>query len=304
MLAAVLLALAAAGTTSFQSQGQPPSVVVIVMDDVGQPERGLVPSLDRIASSGVEFQRFYSYPVCCTARLAMFSGRYPRREGIGNLELDAHSTTGKRLPLSLLSTFEVFKVEGYRTALFGKWHLGRAPLNGEMNQLTSGPFCQGIDTWRAGSPTGIQSGSGATGYYNWWRVEGGDAFLSGGYATDVQRDRFIDWWTTTPGPRYAWLAWSAAHNNDSGQLDLLYEPPPGDSPTGSVRGDYEQVVRYLDRQIDAVLDVVDLASTYVVILGDNGTPEDARPLGSDQWTHKFTTYEGGVRVPFVIAGPG
>lgn len=293
MLAQLALALCLAQT---------PDVLVIVLDDVGETERVLLPSLDAVAARGVTFQRFYSFPVCSPTRYAALAGRYPRREGIGDV-INAHnSATGASpapdrldvmLPESLKPT--------HKTGLFGKWHLGRASEGERVDLLDvteSGPFVSGFDYWRAGNPNSIaQPGSTKDGYYNWYRVDDGTVSrFHSTYATAAQRDAFVSWWTGTSGPRFAWLAFSAAHQP--------YDTPPGYAPASTTRGAYELVIEYLDDALTAVLGTVNLDTTFVFVFGDNGTPDDARPVGAPSGYWKGTCYEGGVNVPLLVSVPG
>jgi len=280
---------------------QTPNVLVILGDDLGWPERHLMPALDEIATRGVTFTRAYTFPVCSPTRYAALTGRYPRRAGIGDVVNAHNSASGASpapdrlavmLPEALKPTHE--------TLLVGKWHLGRASVGARTDLLAlteSGPFVSGFDSWLAGNPNSISQGPGSSGYYNWYRVD--DAQITQGatvYATHAQRDAFIGWWGSTPGPKLGWLAFNSAHQP--------FDPPPGRAPTGTVRGDYEQLVADLDDSLQAVLAAVDLSTTWVVYVGDNGTPDDARPAGTPSGYWKGTCYEGGVRVPLIVSGPG
>src|SRR5262245_50935081 len=285
-----LIALLALLLCSFQQ----PSVGVIVLDDLGWSEYPMLTSLDALAAEGVTFTRAYSFPVCTTTRLAMSGGLYPRRDGVGSVELVSDSGA-RTVPLSRLWMPELFKAHGFATGLIGKWHLGRAPLLDEMDSVTSGPYCQGWDVWRAAMPSAPATFGGAN-YYDWQRVDDGDAHPETYYAPWAQRDAFLDWWASTPGQKLGWLGFIAAHSP--------YDPPPGYRLQSTARANYEQVVLSLNGTLGTIFAALDLQTTYVVVVADNGTPEDARPAGALPGTHKGTTYQGGVRVPLVIAGPG
>jgi len=273
----------------------PPSVLLLIGDDIGWPEMPLMPNLRALAAQGMTFDRAYSMPLCTPSRMALLLGILPRVEGAGGNTYDPFDPTADRLPLQRTTMAELF-APTHATAIFGKWHLGRAPLGGELDQVQSGPYCQGFEVWRAGNPSALTVGLGGTGYKNWPRVDDGVMGLSSQYTTDAQRDAFVAWWSSTPGPKMAWLAWSAAH--------APYNRAPGMLLGSTTREKYEHVVEYLDDRLPDVLEFVDLATTYVVWVADNGTPPDARPIGTDDGIWKFTSYEGGVRVPIVIAGPG
>lgn len=280
---------------------QTPNVLVVVGDDLGWSERALMPSLDAIAQRGTTFTRFYTHPVCSPTRYAALYGELPRRAGIGDI-ISAHNSLNAPCPapdFRNVSLAEALKPT-HKTALFGKWHLGRASVGNRIDLLDvteSGPFVEGFDRWLAGNPNSIALGPGATGYQDWYRVDD-EAVTQNAttWATHAQRDAFVSWWTTTAGPKFAWLAFNAAH--------APYDSPPGSGPTGSVRGDYEQLIADLDASLAGCLAVVDWSTTIVVYLGDNGTPDDARPVGTPSGFWKGTTYEGGVKVPLIIAAPG
>src|SRR6185295_3022466 len=82
------------------------------------------PHIDRIARDGIRFTDAYvSGPYCSPTRAGLLTGRYPQRFGHEfNLIFPAHSDFG--LPLSETTMADHLKAAGYRTALFGKWHLG------------------------------------------------------------------------------------------------------------------------------------------------------------------------------------
>jgi arylsulfatase A-like enzyme len=288
ILAALLLALA-------QEQ---PSVLVVVADDVGWPEWEHMPALRALAAGGVTFTRAYAQPVCSITRVSLMYGRYPRRFGIGNL-LDASTGVGPRIPQEEVSLAELFGAT-HESGIFGKVHLGRADLAGQLNMQVSQPWCDGWQTGRA-IQYGLQS------YYSWSRCDNGALSTSTVYAVDAQRAQAAAYWNNRPGPKLVWLGWSAAHVAGGGNG---YQPPPGLSYTGTDRGDYLQIVGYMDQQLAAVLAVVDPDNTIVVWCADNGTPDDQdpadgpQPLGTPAGIWKGTTREGGVRVPLVIAGPG
>lgn len=283
LLAPLILALAC-------SQA-PPKAVLIICDDLGKDALHLMPSVCELAGQGMVFNRAYSWPTCSPTRLATWFGQYPRRAGIGDLSLDAGQATGQdRLPLDLVAISKVIRP----TDLIGKWHLGRAPLFGEMNQVPSGPFAHGVRHWLAGSPSAPNAGVGATGHYDWSEVNDGDLVNNFTvYTTDAQRDAFLGLY---PMPRLCVLAWSAPH--------APFDAPPGVTPAATNRGRYEQAVVYLDEAIDDCLKTVDLGTDFVVFMSDNGTPFDAAPVPGFDSYWKGSVFEGGINVPLIVAGPG
>ena len=109
-----------------------PNVVIIFTDDQGYQDVGCygaegfeTPHLDQLAQEGIRFTDFYvAQPVCSASRTALLTGCYPNRVGIhgalgpgSDIGLDTAETT----------LADMFKEQGYATAIFGKWHLGHQP---------------------------------------------------------------------------------------------------------------------------------------------------------------------------------
>ena len=110
---------------------RPPNVVIIFCDDLGYGDLGCygsnirTPNLDRMAAEGMRFTHFYSAnPVCSPSRASLMTGRYPTRVGVPRV-LNAKDTTG--LPDSEVTMAQVLKAGNYRTMCIGKWHLGHLP---------------------------------------------------------------------------------------------------------------------------------------------------------------------------------
>jgi arylsulfatase A len=108
----------------------PPNVVVIFCDDMGYGDihcfgsMNPTPNLDRMAAEGTRFTNFYvGQPICTASRAALMTGCYPNRVGLlGALGPAAKIGINDRE----LTMAQMFKSRGYATAIFGKWHLGRA----------------------------------------------------------------------------------------------------------------------------------------------------------------------------------
>jgi arylsulfatase A-like enzyme len=127
------------------------------------------------------------------------------------------------------------------------------------------------------------------------------------YATTAEVDeavRFVRRARNAGRPYFLWLALSAPH--------APYEKPPNNlhardalPQTGATRrAYYEAMIEALDTELGRLLREVSLADTTVIFVGDNGTPAEvtAAPYSTKQ--AKGTPYEGGVRVPLLVAGAG
>ena len=143
-------------TSSYKKRVEPkrlpadaPNILIILIDDVGN---GLpstyggevhTPTLDRIAGSGISYNRFHTTAMCSPTRAALLTGRNHTRVGNGQIAAIANDFDGFSgiIPKSSATMAEVLKAYGYNTAAFGKWH------NTPEDQITSkGPF----DYWPTG----------------------------------------------------------------------------------------------------------------------------------------------------------
>ncbi|MEM7659446.1 MAG: sulfatase-like hydrolase/transferase, partial [Bacteroidota bacterium] len=107
----------------------PPNVILIFADDLGYGDLSCyghptiqTPRLDQMAQEGLRLTSFYTAaPVCTPSRAGLLTGRYPIRFGVpGNFGPDSEGG----MPATEITIAEALKEQGYRTACFGKWHLG------------------------------------------------------------------------------------------------------------------------------------------------------------------------------------
>jgi arylsulfatase A-like enzyme len=124
-------AAGAAAAPFLKSATNPPNIIFIYADDLGYGDLGCygsslkTPNLDALAKEGALFRQFYSAsPVCSPSRAALLTGRYPVRTGVPNV-LQPSDTTG--LDETETTMAQMLKGAGYRTAIYGKWHLGSQP---------------------------------------------------------------------------------------------------------------------------------------------------------------------------------
>lgn len=309
MFAALLLALL--------PQAQPPSFVKIVLDDFGWDllNPSAAPELDALAQTGLRFRQFYTQSTCSTTRYQMDFGRWawtqgtlvptlvppsttvlaPANGGIGDLPFNASGSGSERIPLDAYSIFEALACT-HRVNLVGKWHLGRAPLLGEMNQVPSGPYCQGVESWRAGSDTVI--GTGGLGYYQHQTVYDGDRFVSTVYATDEQADEALSrfgFLQASGEPFFLEIGFSAPHQ----PWDV---PPEGGTVTND-RDRLELVTQHLSKRLAEVFAAIG-PDVYVVLMSDNGTDDIGRPPLAPSGRWKGSPYQGGINSPMIWWGPG
>jgi arylsulfatase A-like enzyme len=193
---------------------------------------------------------------------------------------------------------------GYKAAAVGKWHLADDD-NGGLNH----PGVVGFDYY-----AGDLSGGGVESYYAWSKVINGE-MTDGqtGYATSSVVDDAISWIGDNDDeqPWLMWVAFNAPHTPfEAPPADLLSAETAAALAKAGSDADahlvYSSMIEAMDTEIGRLLGAVDeeeLANTYVIFLGDNGTPTEVTLAPFDQGRSKGTVYQGGVNVPFMVNGP-
>lgn len=295
LIAAIALLFLAA---TARAQTQPPSVVVFVLDDVGHEDMAIVDqklgaafSLTDVKNlAGRHYVRAYSTPSCSPSRYEIMTGLYQHRDFVGTALCVSCPMRGIGPERTTLP--ELLAVEGFATGLFGKAHY--AGGEGTL-QFAAGPV-HGFERWGAGMPANIAS------HYNWLRIDDATPTQETEYSTKAVFDSFREWWTGTEGPKFAVVSPSAPHEP--------FEPPPASMlPPGwvlenSPRGHFEAALAVVDQQIIQTAAFLDLTNTYIFVVSDNGSPVQAPPPNGREAGYKLTVFEGGIRTPLYVFGPG
>ncbi len=205
-----------------------PNVLFFLVDDMGWTDAGCygssfyeTPNIDRFAGEGIRFTNAYAAcHVCSPTRASIMTGKYPatlhltdwlpgRRNFPSQRLLNAD--INQNLPFEEKTIAEILKDEGYRTAIFGKWHLGEAP---------SGPLRHGFDihipkNWNKCCPN--------LGYYYPFGLAGLEG-VEGDYLTDRLTDEALKYMEENKdSPFFLYLAHFAVHDPIEGRPDLVEE---------------------------------------------------------------------------------
>jgi arylsulfatase B len=296
-LAKLVASLVLAAVTT----AQVPNVLLVVADDLGVDYVGcyglgsdpaLTPYIDAFAATGVRFLNAQACPLCSPSRASMLTGRHGFRTGVGAPV--GGSTAG--LASSEIILPEVLATGGIQTALFGKWHLGE-----DLDWQT--PTDAGFGTF-----VGSLGGSLAPGYFNWQKVDGGPATACTTYATTDTVDEALAFIATAPEPWFVMVSFNAGHTP-------FHVPPSSLLSAATSAGltaaspdidKFKAMIEAMDKEFDRLLTSIPaatFANTNVVFMGDNGTLDSVvqPPFLSAQ--NKGTVYQGGIRVPLIVAGP-
>ncbi len=291
-----------ASTALFASTKRRPNIIFILTDDQGYGDLGChgnphlkTPNLDRLHRESTRFTHFHSSPLCSPTRASLMTGRYSYRTGI----VDTWVGLAQMRPTEV-TLAEVLRNAGYRTGLFGKWHLGD---NYPMRATDQGFEETLVHT--DGAIGGIADPAPNT-YFDPVLFRNGRVAKTAGYCTDVffrEGMRFIE-----------------KHRNDPFFLYLPTNVPHGplqvaDSYTEPYRklGLPDEAARIygmianLDENVGWLLGLLTQMSleqnTIVLFMSDNGL------IGLDRFNaglrdQKESVYDGGIRVPFFMRWPG
>lgn len=292
-------------------QSTAPNILLIIADDVGiekigaygaHPEAPPTPFIDGLAAEGLRFERAWSAPVCSPTRSTIFTGQHAFRHGLGKAinDLEDTSVLPDGVP-SLPAILEAQRPE-YTSALVGKWHLSSTVTRGIAD-----PLHRGFDHHR-GAPANLRATGAIDGlpqdFFDFEKATDGVMGRRVAYATTDEVDDALDYIATLPEPWFIVLAFHAPHKP--------FHAPPGTRPPG-LPGPFgggwtnptmhDAMLTYLDQELGRVLPATS-AEDVVVFLGDNGTPQLAGVSTDQPLQLKGTVYEGGVRVPLILRGPG
>ena len=204
------LSLVVACAHASSAQVRQPNIVMIVGDDMGYADIGVhgskdipTPNIDALARGGVRFTDAYvTGPHCSPTRAGLLTGRYQQRFGHEvNMGADAGPNGG--LPPSETTMADRLKAAGYRTALFGKWHLGSAahlhPMSRGFDEFYG--FLGGDHSYFESTPNGANP-----------LYDGRKRVEASGYLTDVLTDRAVAFIKREKSrPFFLYLAYNAVH---------------------------------------------------------------------------------------------
>lgn len=318
---AALAATLAPLQAQVQAQAKKPlNFVFILADDLGWTDLSCygsdlneTPNLDRLAKDGVRFTDAYAAcPVCSPTRASIMTGKYPARLHLTNYLPGAHPvpyskligvTPVQQLPLEETTIAEALHSRGYISGSVGKWHLGGKGFSPEQQGF------EGSFSFAAGAVRGF--------FYPDWRgadppVEGKD----GEYITDRLTEEAVKFLRSSHDrPFFLYLPHFAPHLPIEAKAETIEKYRKKLKP-GLRHQDagYAAMIDSLDESVGKILRTLDelklTDNTVVIFTSDNGgltAPEwKLKPVTSNAPLRegKGHVYEGGIRVPLIVRGPG
>ncbi|HJZ56855.1 MAG TPA: arylsulfatase [Gemmataceae bacterium] len=314
--------LAALGQTRGADAPRPPNVLVVITDDQGFGDLGChgnpvikTPNLDAFARQSVWLKNFYVCPVCSPTRSGLLTGRYNYRTGIVDTALGRSMMRPDEVTLA-----QMLAGAGYRTGLFGKWHLGdNYPLRPEDRGFQETLWLQGGGLAQPSDPPAQDPKSA---YFDPILKKNGKEVKTKGYCTDVITDAAREFITAESArPFFAYVAFNAPHSPFQvpesfaapyKKLDLSADgfpkvgqpwatPKLNTEDIANAYGMIENIDTNFARLLQALAEKGLTENTIVIFLTDNG-PGGVR-FNSGLRNRKGSVYEGGFRVPCYIRWP-
>ncbi len=318
-VATVFLASVYLGTflVSNESYAEKPNIVVIMADDLGYGDlqcyghpRVKTPNIDQLARDGVRFTQHYANgPECSPTRTAFLTGKYQQFAGglecaigtgnVGRYD-DAIRLANQHdlgLPADQTVLPNLVTQQGYRSAVFGKWHLGYEP---KFNPKTHG--------WH--EFFGYLGGN--VHYFNHRETSDLHVLFSDdlpiyrdGYMTDLITESSVKFIEKTKEPYLLFISHESPHFPFQGPSDTA-KNVTSENWMDLDQDAYVAMIESLDSSVGQIVNAVEQAgqrdNTAIIFVSDNGGFANAANMGSLRGA-KSMTFEGGIRVPLIISWP-
>jgi arylsulfatase A-like enzyme len=279
---------------------QSPSIIIVITDDQGYGDLAChtnphirTPNLDRLAEESLEHTHFYVSPVCAPTRASLMTGRYNYRTGVVDTYLGRAMMYPEEITLA-----ELLSSAGYKTGIFGKWHLGdNYPLRAMDQGFHESLVHRGGGIGQPSDPPGNR-------YFNPILMRNGADVSSEGYCTDIffrAAEAFIKKYQDRPF--FAYIATNAPHTplQVSETLVRPYLEVGLDETTARVYG----MITNIDENMGKLMARLDgwglRENTILIFMTDNGHQQARYSAGLRG--RKASVFEGGVRVPFFVRWP-
>ena len=285
-----------------------PNVILVITDDQGYGDIGChgnpvlrTPHLDRMAGESLQLDDHHHDPLCSPSRAALLTGQYASRNGVW------HVIAGRHLLDPAARTMgDIFRQNGYRTAMYGKWHLG--------DNYPFAPRFRGFDEslCHRGGGIGELPDYWGNSYIDDCYFLNGEPLRGRGYCTDVFFDRALSFIARAADqPFFIYLATNAMHAPHI--VPEACAQPYLEAGVAANRANFYGMIANFDENMGrlfASLSELDLdQNTIVIFTSDHGTAAGYDPESGDGYNaglrgKKGSVYEGGHRVSCFLRWPG
>jgi arylsulfatase A-like enzyme len=278
-----------------------PNIIVILTDDQGYGDLSAhgnpvlrTPHLDALYAQSVRFSDFMVSPTCSPTRAALLTGKHEFRSGV------THTISEReRLDFGATTLAKVVQKAGYRTGIFGKWHLGDEDAYLPNQRGFDEVFIHGAGGIGQSYPGSCGDAPGNT-YFDptiWHR----DRFVkTAGYCTDVffrQARTWISESARAAQPFFCWIATNAPHSP--------YNARPEDRARYAGKGlteaeeNFFGMIHNIDENVGALIAQLDASglsqNTLVIFLSDNGGTAGTKVYNAGMRGSKLSPWHGGTR---------
>ena len=305
LLALVILTT---GSTRFmereEHKAEKPNVIIIMTDDQGYGDLGLhghptlrTPNLDKLGKESAKLTNFHVTPMCTPTRSQLLTGRHALSNG-AHMVCSGYTFIREDIP----TMADYFKADGYRTGLFGKWHLG--------DNYPYRPQDRGFEE------TVIHKGWGITCSSDHWNNDyfddhywnNGELKQYKGYCTDIWFSEAMKWMKERKesGERFLTLI---PTNAPHGPLYLpeKYRETYLDMGLNRHLASYFGMIENLDDNVGRLEEFLKSTglrkNTILIFMTDNGNASSHQYYNAGLRDGKESLYEGGHRVPFFLRWP-
>ena len=330
-----ILAFNAKSDAAESRQAARMNIVMIFIDDMGWGDfscfgnsAAKTPNIDRLAAEGIRFEQFYvNAPICSPSRCALTTGQYPQRWQItsflNNRVDNEHRGVANWLDPKAPTLARILRENGYATGHFGKWHLGGQRDVSDAPPISEYGFDESLTNFEGMGakllPMTLKPGDVSPGRI--WD----DAERLGGPVIWMQRSEITGGFVNAAIPfikRACGLNFQSYGESGSSVAQRRpffiniwpddvhgpFWPPVSSWGDGSKRRLYLSVLEAMDRQLGTLFDFIRETpelrdNTLILVCSDNGPDVGAGNAGPFRGS-KATLYEGGVRSPLIVWGPG
>jgi len=306
----LLLMSGLASAQNSNRTGGAPNVVIVLTDDQGYGDMAChgnpwikTPTLDKLHAQSIRFTNFHSGTTCAPTRASLMTGQNSNKVGVW------HTIIGREyLRAGEPTLADLFKAGGYKTAIFGKWHLG--------DNYPFRPQDRGFDEVL------VHGGGGVTQTPDYWNNDyfNDTYFHNGkpkkyeGYCTDVwfrEAIKFVD--KNKKQPFLCYISLNAPHSPYF--VDPKYSKPYANNPK-IPNPDFYGMITNADEQMGLFIEDLKKAGVYentiFIFMTDNGTAAGVtfdkngnvdKGFNAGMRAQKGSQYDGGHRVPFFVSWP-